>query len=98
MGHLATFEAKHHFDLHIFTKKVDRVRKFHIEIMGVNFWAELDLLNLIDVLMFLGVLFFLGLFVPILALVHQSANRGDSIGCDFHQINPKVTCLRQGVP
>src|SRR3954452_13463413 len=55
--------------------------------MSVDRGAELDFLDPVGVLMLLGFLFALGLFITVLAVINQAADRRRGIWCDFDEID-----------
>ena len=64
-----------------------------IEVVGVDAGAHPDLLDLHDLLILLGFLFTLLLIEAEFGIVHDLADRGDSIGRDLHKV--KALLLRQ---
>lgn len=60
---------------------------FNSEIMRIDFWAQLNLFNLISVLVLFGFLVLLCLFVAELAKIDQSTNRGSRVWSDLNQVN-----------
>ena len=87
MRHFPAAEFEGHLDLHVLAQKTDGVFDFDPQVVGINFWAELDFLYLGRVLVLLGFLVPLGLLVAILTVIHQSADRWVGGGCDFDQIH-----------
>ena len=65
--------------------------------MGVNFRAELDLLNFVGVLVLLRFFVPLGLFIAEFSEIDQAADGGNRIGCDFDQVHGVGTGQGQGL-
>ena len=79
-------EAKDDLHFHIFAQEIDRVVQFEGEVVRIDVWPELNLLNLDrtgSLLLFLAKFL---LFVGILAVVGDPADRRVCVGRDFDQV------------
>ena len=97
MGHFTAAETEGHLDLHFLAQEIDRVTQFNAEIMGVDRGAKLDFFNPIGVLVFFGFLLALRLFVAVLAVIDESANRRGGIRGHFDEIDTLLAGHGQSV-
>ena len=88
VGHLPAAEA--HGDLAPVAvgQEFLRVAELDVEIVDVDAGRHPDLLDLYHALILAGFLLALGLLEPELAVIHQLAYGGDSVGRDLDQIQP----------
>ena len=92
VGHLTAAEPHGHLAAVALRQELLGVAQLNIEVVDVNAGGHADLFDLHYPLVFTGFLFALGLLEPVLAVVHQLAYRGHSVGRDFYQI--QVLLLR----
>ncbi|MDB6031882.1 MAG: hypothetical protein JWM16_2220 [Verrucomicrobiales bacterium] len=90
-------ETQGHFHLHFLTKEIDGVLELNTKIVGVDPWAELDLLHLVGVLVLFGFFFLLGYLVAVLPEIHQPADWRCGIWGNFHQVHCASTSHINGI-
>jgi hypothetical protein len=87
VGHFAATETQRDFRLVAVFEEADEVAQLDVVIAVVGTGAELDFLDLDDLLLKLGLVLLLRFLVLELAVVHQTANRRDRLRSDFDQIH-----------
>src|SRR5262245_10902693 len=90
MSFLSASKPEFHAYFDIVAEKVDRVRNFDGEVMGIDDSSELNLLQLIARI--LRVFLPLGFLVTELAVIYNSAHRRLGVGRDLDQIEVFTLC------
>ena len=93
MCHFTTPETNADLNTVAVLQELLRTLDLGIEVVGVDAGAHPDLLDLHDLLILLGFLFPLFLIEAEFGIVHDLADRGDSIGRDLYKV--KTLFLRQ---
>ena len=90
VGHLAAAEPQRHLHLVAVLEEADHVAHLDIVVMGVGVRAELDLLDLDDLLLLPRLAFALLRFVLELAEVHDLADRRRGVGGDLDEVEAGI--------
>lgn len=80
-------ETERHFDLHVLAEKVDGVILLRLQVVRINFDAELNFFGFVGVLVFFVFLLFLRLLVLIFAEVYQAADRRAGVFGNFDKVD-----------
>ena len=97
MGHFAAAEPERDFDLVAFLEEPLHRAHLHLVVVVVDHRAELDLLDLDDLLLLAGFGLLLLLLEPILAVIQDLADRRRGVGRNLDQIEPGLLGLGQCV-
>ena len=87
VGVFPASETERHFDLHVFAEKVNCVILLRLQVVRINFDAQLNFFGFIGVLVFFVFLLFLRLLVLIFSEVHQATDRRVGVFGDFNEVD-----------
>jgi hypothetical protein len=97
VGHFAAAEAQRHLDLVAFLEEPLHGAHLHLVVVVVDHRAELDLLDLDDLLLFAGFGLLFLFLESVFAVVQDLADRRYGVGRDFDQVEAGLLGLGQGV-
>ena len=98
MSQLTAAEPNGNLHLVPLLQEANGVFHLRVEVADIGVQTETDFLDFHDVLIFPGFLFPFGLFEPILAVIHDPADRRRGRRSDFHQVEIFFVGKPLGVP
>ena len=91
VGHFASAEQDCKFHLIPGVEELGCLASFGLEVVVVDLGPNADLFQLDDVLVTTRLALLAALLIPVLAVIHQPADRRHGVGCYLNKVEPSLT-------